>query len=161
MNRYSLFRSERGITMVESLVALVVLSVGLLGIASLYVISMQSGRTAMLRTQAVNLVSDMADRIRANGLGGEAYDSAEYGGAPAERACVADENCTAAELAEDDLARWEAAVTAALPSPTTTVVYEEAAVAGRPDRYTISIDWREPGEEFRYETNLFLIPVAP
>lgn len=161
MNRISPIRRERGITMVESLVALVVLSVGLLGIASLYVISMQSGRTAMLRTQAVNLVSDMADRIRANGLGGEAYASAEYSGEPEEHGCVVDENCTAAQLAEDDLARWIASVNAALPSPVTTVVFNEAGAAGNPDRYTISIDWREPGEEFRYETNLFLIPVTP
>ena len=56
-------RRERGITMVESLVALVILSVGMLGIAGLYVTGIKAGRSALLRTQAVNLASDMADRI--------------------------------------------------------------------------------------------------
>ena len=59
-------RNIRGITMVESLVALVVTSVGMLGIAGLYVTGIKAGRSALLRTQAVNLASDMADRIRAN-----------------------------------------------------------------------------------------------
>ena len=49
-------QAQRGITMVESLVALVVLSIGLLGIASLYVTSLRTGRTALIRTQAVSLV---------------------------------------------------------------------------------------------------------
>ena len=41
-----------GFTMVEVLVALVVLAIGLLGIAALYLNSLQSGRTAIYRTQA-------------------------------------------------------------------------------------------------------------
>ena len=55
-----------GFSIVEALVALVVLSVGMLGIAALYVESLRAGRTAVYRTQAVNLAADMADRIRAN-----------------------------------------------------------------------------------------------
>ena len=71
-----------GISMVESLVALVIISVGMLGIAGLYLASLKAGRTANLRVQAVNLVSDMADRIRANKRGEAAYESASYGGNP-------------------------------------------------------------------------------
>lgn len=55
-----------GFSIVEALVALVVLSIGMLGIAALYVESLRAGRSAIYRTQAVNLASDMADRIRAN-----------------------------------------------------------------------------------------------
>ena len=59
-------RGQSGFTMVEVMVALVVLAVGLLGIAALLLKSLQSGRTATYRTQAVNLAADLADRIRAN-----------------------------------------------------------------------------------------------
>ena len=61
-----------GFSIVEALVALVVLSVGMLGIAALYVESLRAGRSAVYHTQAVNLAADMADRIRANRMAGAA-----------------------------------------------------------------------------------------
>ena len=160
MTRHILPR-QRGITMVESLVALVVLAVGLLGIASLYVTSLQTGRTALIRTQAVNLVSDMGDRIRANGLARAAYDTDTYGGAPGVQNCVVTANCAAATLAQDDLARWIAAVQATLPSPVATVTFIPAAAAGRPDQYQINVQWQETAEQFNYQASTFLIPVQP
>ena len=57
---------QQGFTLVEVMVALIVLSVGMLGIAALFTQGLSAGRTAIFRTQAVNLVSDLADRIRAN-----------------------------------------------------------------------------------------------
>ncbi|GMV00590.1 MAG: type IV pilus modification protein PilV [Steroidobacteraceae bacterium] len=159
---HSRIHRQRGFTMVESLVALVVLSVGLLGIASLYVTSLRTGRTAMIRTQAVTLVGDMADRIRANGRAGDAYDTTAYGGAPEAQGCVVDANCTAEALAEDDLASWIEAVNAALPAPVATVTFTPAAGGvGRPDQYTIDVAWNEAGEAFNYTSNIMLIPVTP
>lgn len=140
-------RRIRGITMVESLVALVVTSVGMLGIAGLYVTGIKAGRSALLRTQAVNLASDMADRIRANRRAVMAYDMDAYGGAPAEQGCVGDA-CTPEELAEDDLARWVASIEATLPGrPLATAdvqVTDEAAPAA--DRYAVTVTWHEAGE---------------
>ena len=66
-------RRQRGFTLVEVLVALVVMSVGMLGIAALYLEGLRAGRTALYRTTAVNLAGDMADRIRANRNAGLAY----------------------------------------------------------------------------------------
>ena len=57
---------QRGFTIVEALVALVVLAVGMLGIASLYVTTLRASGSAMSRMQAINLASDLGDRIRAN-----------------------------------------------------------------------------------------------
>ena len=62
-----------GFTLVEVLIALVILSVGMLGIAGLYVHSMQAGRTSIFRHHAVTLAGDIADRIRANPRAGPAY----------------------------------------------------------------------------------------
>ena len=64
---------QHGFSLIEALVAFLILSVGMLGIAGLYVQSMQAGRTSMFRHHAVTLAGDVADRIRANPGGGAAY----------------------------------------------------------------------------------------
>lgn len=166
-------RRQQGISMVEALVALVVLSVGMLGIAGLYVSSLQAGRTALSRTQAVTLVNDMIDRIRANASAGEAYNSSKYGTSPKTHGCVVTSNCTSAQLAEDDLATWTAAAKDSLPgTPKATVVRTAAASTGRPDRYQVTIVWQEAGNEtaidsagkqtdLSYTANLSMLPSTP
>lgn len=165
---------QRGVTLVESLVALVVLSIGLLGIAGLFVESLRSSRTALLRSHAVNLAGDIADRIRANGNARDEYDTSTYGGAPALRACAPTAanvggNCTVAELAEDDLALWQAAVNFALPAPrdpataAAVVRFIPAVNPGRPESYRISIAWQEPGvdQPYSYTSELVMMPRPP
>lgn len=172
---------QRGISLVEALVALLVLSIGMLGIAALFVESVRSSRTALLRTQAVNLVSDMADRIRANSSARGAYDTATGPGA-ATRGCApetgnAGGNCGIEELAQDDLARWQASVEDLLPAtaddtPRTQVTFTPGATLRRPDRYTIRVSWGEPGARMNaddaaapvtywYESDVVLMPRAP
>ena len=56
-------RRMRGVSIVEVLVALVIISVGMLGIAGLYLSSLQASRSANLRLQAVNLATDIDDPI--------------------------------------------------------------------------------------------------
>lgn len=142
----------QGASLVEVLVALGVLSIGLLGIGQVLVHAMRTGHAALLRTQAVNLVADMAERIRANPLGAAAYDCAGYASGPVPHDCAAVDavtapaNCTAAQLAEDDLARWQAAVRAALPVPEVAcaahVRYERGTVL---DRFRVSLGWQDAG----------------
>ena len=71
-----IMNKQSGFTMVEALVALVVLAIGLLGIAALYLDTLRAGRTAIYRTQAVALAADLADRIRSNRTAVAAYNSA-------------------------------------------------------------------------------------
>lgn len=171
-------RTHQGFSLVEVLVALVVMSVGMLGVAVLFVQSIRTNRSAVLRTQAVNLVSDMADRIRANASARRAYDSGEYGGAPAFRYCApavetgTGRNCDSAELAEDDLALWLQAVRNTLPltqddSPMAAVQYFPPPGAGEPERYRIRVAWQEPSnsaqqptspENYSYQSDVILIP---
>ena len=154
-----------GFSIVEVLVALVVLSIGMLGIAALYVESLRAGRTAVYRTQAVNLASDMADRIRANRNAREAYDLAADD-EPGERGCAptaedaTPNTCSAAELAEDDMARWRAAITDQLPgngdsTPTGTIDVTTPVNATQTRVYAIEVTWSEPGEDsLSYTLNL-------
>jgi len=168
----SVKRAEFGISLVEALVALVVLSIGMLGIAGLFVDSVRNSRTALLRTQAVNLVADMADRIRANANAGVAYDMASYADAPATQNCAptastAGANCSLAELAEDDLSRWQATVLGTLPTaagqaPVADVEFNPGD-PNEPDRYTISVSWGEPSEteRYSYSSEVVLMPRPP
>jgi type IV pilus assembly protein PilV len=170
----------RGMSLVEVLVALLVLSVGMLGIAVMFVQSVRNSRTAILRTQAVNLVSDMADRVRANANAQEAYDTDQYSGDPRTRSCAPEgessgRNCDVAELAEDDLARWRTALQRSLPAlrdapATAEVHYVAPAAEGEPEHYTIRVAWREPNESrtgantadqiYSYQSDVELIPRA-
>ena len=70
---------QSGFGLVEALVALVVVSVGMIGIAVLYGQGLGASRTALYRTQAVILASDMADRIRLNRRAGNVYQTAGAG----------------------------------------------------------------------------------
>jgi type IV pilus assembly protein PilV len=146
----------RGFSLIEALVALVILSVGLLGVGQLMLVGLQTGSSALLRTQAVYLLGDMMERIRANPDARDAYDCATYAPAPTERGCapsgVPARQCTARELAEDDLARWQEQVRQALPIRSAgrceaNVRY--VADAGEPDvaRYEVEVTWQERGQD--------------
>jgi type IV pilus assembly protein PilV len=134
---------HRGFTLVEVLVALVVLSVGMLGIAGLYLEGLRAGRTALYRTNAINLAADMADRIRANPAAGVAYAGTGPG---ADGGCVnGPVDCTAAALAADDWSDWSGQLATQLPEGATGEVTVDAAAPA--PRYTITVAWPEPGEE--------------
>jgi type IV pilus assembly protein PilV len=163
----TILHGQRGISLVEAMVALIVLAIGMLGIAALHVESVKANRTALLRTQAVNLANDLADRIRANRQAGVSYRLAA-GALPTVGNCVVTNNCTDDELAVDDLARWVRAVRVLLPPapdgmpPTTLVGVVPAPGIGQPDTYRIRVEWTEPGEpRSRYELNMQLLPAAP
>lgn len=59
-------RRQRGVTLIEILITLLVLAVGLLGLAALQGLSLQTGQVSYQRTQAVNIAYEVADFARAN-----------------------------------------------------------------------------------------------
>jgi type IV pilus assembly protein PilV len=98
--------SMRGFTLLEVLVAIVVLSIGLLGLAGLMASSLKNSHSAYQRTQATWLAYDALDRMRANrqvALAG-GYNLA-LGAAPG-----------GSGLAAIDLGEWDAALTNTLPA---------------------------------------------
>jgi len=133
----------RGFTLVEALVALVVLSIGMLGIAALYVESLKAGRSAIYRTQAVNLAADMADRIRVNPATDGTVAGA-YTGAGADNACTGGfTDCTPADMAAHDVFLWRQVIQNLLPNGQGVIAYDAGPI---PDQYTITISWSEVGE---------------
>ena len=134
-------RLEHGFTLVEAMVALVVLAVGMLGIAGLFVTTLRSGGGAIYRMQAVNLASDLGDRIRANRTAGLGYNAA---GADNNCYGAASVDCAPALIAANDVFVWQQQVQdqTILPGGNGTVL---AVGASAPFTYTITINWTEQG----------------
>ena len=152
MNKKRNPRRQFGFSLVEVLIALVIMSVGMLGIAGLYVQSMQAGRTSMFRHHAVTLAGDVADRIRANPTAGGAYTAANG----ADNSCVAGNVvCTPAQMAANDILIWKAEAASILPSGDVTIAFNNVAT---PPVYTITVSWNEPGLNPTY---VITIPVLP
>lgn len=138
---------QKGFSLVEVLIALVIMSVGMLGIAGLYVQSLQAGRTSMFRHNAVTLAGDVADRIRANPLAGIAYIDP----VGADNLCDRGAVCTAAQMAANDIFLWKAQANGTppgqgtLPGGDVTIVFTPAAGLVPPS-YQITISWTEPNQ---------------
>jgi type IV pilus assembly protein PilV len=129
-----------GFSLIEVLVSIMVLSFGMLGVASLLAASLSGSHTSSLRTQAIVLANDLADRMRANRATAVAAGPNNYGGiAPAENRCRATHythrhavpvTCTPVQLAADDLFDWLAQITAALPGGTGVVCIDSTPEDG-------------------------------
>jgi len=143
-----------GFSLVEALVSLVVISVGMIGIAALYGQGLNAGSTALYRTVAVSLGADMADRIRNNRTAGVAYM-----GAPADKHCDPQHgpvvSCTPAEMAAHDLFTWKERLDTELPNAVGSVDYKTDTT---PPTFTIDITWQEPGVNVVRYTSIIQVP---
>ncbi|MFU8817084.1 MAG: type IV pilus modification protein PilV [Pseudomonadales bacterium] len=99
-----------GFSLIEVLVAVLVMGIGVLGVSALQMVSLQNNRGALERAEAVHLAYDMMDRIRANPGGtpaGAAYGGLGVGdGPPAANNCIAN-NCSTAQMVAFDQASWK------------------------------------------------------
>lgn len=127
-----------GFSLLETLIAVVVLAAGLLGVATLQTLSTQVNHGAVLNTQAALAAIAIVERMRANpdqALAG-AYDAAP-GSFPVD--CeIAANSCTPAQLAAFDLVRWRARIAATLPGGGATISTNSAVI---PARVTITVQW--------------------
>lgn len=119
----------RGFTLVEALVALLALSIGLLGVAGLQLTGLRSNVSAAWRTQATYLSYDILDRIRANRDARTAYATV-YG---------ATSVCDGTSVTICDLAQWKANLAAVLPGG------DGAVTVGGTDNtvVTVTIRWND------------------
>ena len=142
----------QGFTLVEALVSLVVLSVGMLGIAGLFAQGLSAGRTAQYRTQAVNLIADLADRIRANRPGQGAYAGAAGNNNCDPPAVV---NCTPPQMAAHDLFVGNQQVQQVLPNGQWQILFNAATL---PASFTIQVSWTEVGQGLINHQMLIQVP---
>jgi type IV pilus assembly protein PilV len=140
---------SRGFTLLEVLVSLLVLSIGLIGVAGLQLLGVSNSRDAYFRTQAVMLSYDISDRMRANQ---DAVDLGTYSGSSGtlNGNCRSTTGCTPAQMAGDDVALWKQAL-ASLPGGEGVVcidsTFDDGTGEGSPacdgtgNQYAVKIWW--------------------
>ncbi|WP_290648920.1 type IV pilus modification protein PilV [Aquisalimonas sp.] len=105
-------KGQRGFSLLEVLIGLLVLSIGLLGIAGLQTIGMKSSHNAYLGSQAAALAYDMADRVRAN-------PDANY--VDTSDGCDNPDSVPSSPVRTADFAEWSCLLVSLLPAGAGTV----------------------------------------
>jgi type IV pilus assembly protein PilV len=138
-------RPQQGVSLIEILVALLVVSLGVLALAGLLGTASRYGKTSEFRSIATLQASDISDRMRANlagaNLGSYALinEALRDAAPPPAPACANAKVCLPEEMAAQDLAAWQAALFAGLPQGTGHVAYN-------PGNRTadVWVMWRDP-----------------
>lgn len=110
-------KSNAGFGLIEILVSLLILAIGLLGLASLQATILTQNTEARNRSQAILLADDMFERIRANRNSVASY-AVPAVNAPA---CNKSYQITNADVAADDIAEWQNSLACLLPEGSGTV----------------------------------------
>lgn len=135
-------RASSGFSLIEVLIALVVLALGLLGFALLQTMNLRYTQGANQRTQATNLAYDLIDQMRANNLAAAQYQAASF--AQNTETGVGCEWPVGTTSITQNVERWRCEVAESLgPQASAIVTYANRAV-------TVQISWAErlgPGDD--------------
>jgi type IV pilus assembly protein PilV len=126
---------QAGVTLIESMVALLVVSIGLLGIAALQITAMKQNALALNHSQAVWIGYSMADRIRAN-----VSQFSNYAGIDTDTGYSQDcmgAACNNTQMVTADAADWSTHVQN-LPSG-------RGVITGDASRLAVSVMWDDEG----------------
>ena len=157
------FGRERGFTLLEMMIALLIFAVGLLQVAALQAVAKRANYESIQRTTASHLAFDMLERMRANSAASDTYPGAagerilgggSRGAEPAPDCNSPADGCSSADLAIHDLWEWEQRLdgatevsggvsTGGLISPTACI---RGPVGGGAGIYTAAIAWRGVSE---------------
>jgi type IV pilus assembly protein PilV len=139
-------RTQRGFSLLEVLIALVVLSIGLLAHSKIQALGIRACTEANLQSQATFLVNDMMERMRANREASSHnpyyadidYTAIDCSTDPSkicsEGTAGAAEDCTADEMADEDAHNWFCSVATTLPGGNVAVAFADPS-------YSIQVNW--------------------
>lgn len=138
-----------GFTLLEVLISVFILSVGLLGHASLQTLGIRENTNSYLRGQATVLVNDFVERVRSNAPAGQAgtydltYSAINCSALPVKRCTdttvVNASICTVGEMVTEDAFSWTCESQTLLPNSTMTAAWEADVV----NAYTVRLTWSE------------------
>ena len=139
---------QKGLSLIEVMIALAVFSFGLLALAALMASGLKYNTSALHRSYATNQAYDMADRMRANrlgldsgcydGLGDSGTDSACFSESDTDPGCI-ESGCTPEQMAQYDSWQWNTDNARLLPEGVGTVSLKSSD----PDIYTITVAWND------------------
>lgn len=165
------YSPNKGFTLIEVLISVLVVSLGLLGMASLQMKSIQFSRSAHHRSMATVLAHDMSERMRANIQGVQdpnAYYNQLTGAASGSVYACAVQVCDSQDLQQDDYNTWRTGLGELLPSGEGIVCIDdspydgspsgpECSYSGGPSQFVIKVWWDEDGDgekEMRFVTGV-------
>lgn len=154
-------RRQRGTTLLEALITVLVLGLAGLAYAALQVRGVSSNASAAWRSQATVLAAEMADRMRGNpaGVAAGAYNSLTSPGTAL--ACSLSVPCTAAQMATTDFANWRSTLARVLPGGSGVVCLDRSpndgtiaapACDASGTQLAVKVFWNERGTESRFVT---------
>lgn len=140
-------KKTHGFTLIEVLIAVLILSIGLLSLALTQVNSMRSTHSSYLRTQATFLADDILDSIRANRVNAEggAYDIA-----------IGVSASGTASTAVNDLSAWKGNLAGMLPAGDGSIVRD-----GATGEFTVTVQWKDRDDTTAGPPTQFLLSTIP
>lgn len=138
--------SQRGVSLVESLVAIVVMSLGILGILGIQMRTLTDTSTTLRRAQAIRLIEDLGERmkINPNAMADIGTYVTAFADTPTVGSCAT--GCDHTQLATYDLAVWKKAIRDNLPLGQASIFVppaEAGVPAGQRRQLGVMIAWRE------------------
>ena len=124
--------SVGGFTLIEVMVAVLVLGIGLLGFALLQTTSVRFAQSANQRTQATNLAYDLLDQMRSNRVQAVEYTTATFASGATGTACA---RAVGTVAIATNIARWQCKVRAVLGEGSSATVTYAGGVAN------VTINW--------------------
>lgn len=137
---------QQGITLLETLVAIVIMALGILSVLGLQMRTLTNTQTSLYRAQAIRLIEDLNERLASNPnalLNINTYSSTWSNKPTAAKDCSTS-TCTHTELAAYDIAQWKALVATTLPLGNASVFTpQDETVAENRRQLGVMISWRE------------------
>ena len=130
---------SRGFSLIEVIVAALVMGIGLYGVLSLQAVALQQNQKANLYSQASFFANDLADRMRAN-KAAIASDQADYLVDGSNSVDCESNNCSAQNLADWDKFHWANNISESLPNGEGNVEIVDA----EDDQFIITVGFQDP-----------------
>jgi len=142
--------TQRGFTLIEAMVAVLVLTVGILGVTAMQLVSFQNNQGAFFRTQATYVAAEILDRIRANEAAAYAIydgiDTADLTTIPADPGCASSiAGCPPASMAAIDIRDWAAHFVDVFGATDyrQTIPNSSATITRVGDLFTVQVTWAQ------------------
>jgi type IV pilus assembly protein PilV len=147
----SLPHKSKGFTLLEALLGFFILSIGMLGIASLQAVSLKAGKSSVYGAVAMMKVDELFESMRAHPSATALAAYAALGAsAGTNNSCTGVTDCTVLQLVQDDIFWWKQNLTAGLPATadtSTSVVVIPAVAPSRLATVTVTVSWKERSKD--------------
>lgn len=135
MQSAKMSKQQTGFGLIEILVSVVIMAIGLLGLAALQNTSLKLSYDSYIRSQATFLAYDLIDRVRAN-PDAQSYEMSTT--ATLKQTNCFSVECTVSEMREFDLYYWREQARDLLPDTITEVTYDDSQ-----QLYSMRISWAD------------------